>query len=486
MPLVVDDIDLLERLSIFEARESFWAYRRYMNPRMKLGWWQREIANELERFVRDLLDGLAPKLVIEAPPQHGKSQMVVDMITWLAGLKPELGLVYTSFSQRLGVRANLRCQRTYDSAKYQAVFPRTKINAKGVPTEDAQQATRNRELLEYIGQDGYFRNTTVRGSITGEGLDVGVVDDPLKGREAASSQTIRDMTWDWFTDDFFSRFSEEAGLLCILTRWHVDDPIGRLKKEFGDALRVVSYSAIATKNETYRKEGEALFPEHKSLAYLLERKRVMAAANWEALFQQNPQILGGDLIKGEWFPRYKVVPLLKYRIIYGDTAQKTKEANDYSVFECWGMGVDNRIYLLDLIRKKWTAPDLETAAIDFWNKHKAMDVTILGQLRKMKIEDKASGTGLVQCIKRKGFIPVEGIPRGIDKYTRILDGQGYMQSGYVCLPEQASWVFDFIDECEAVTANGSHEFDDQIDPMLDAINDMLGGNNITKLWENMT
>ena len=481
--------DLIELRALEQARRSFWAYRQYINivskRKMKMGWWQREMARELQRFYDDLVAGKRPKLVIEAPPQHGKSKMIVEFITWIAGKNPDLKTIYTSFSERLGVRANLMCQRIYDSEKYKKLFPETVINSVGMGKVDAMGATRNREMIEYVGRDGSFRNTTVRGSITGESLDIGVIDDPIKGREEAGSEAIRDKTWDWLTDDFFTRFSDDAGLLSILTRWHIDDPIGRLRAHFGDEVRVVSYPAIATKDEKFRKKGEPLFPEHKSLEFLLQRKAVMAAVNWEALYQQNPQIVGGEIIKGQHFVRYKQPPIIKQRMVYADTAQKTAERNDFSVFECWGKGEDNKIYLLDLIRGKWEAPELERRAIAFWNKHKAADAVVLGALRKMNVEDKSSGTGLIQSIKAKGQIPIEGVERNKDKYTRVMDVLGYIESGYVCLPEDAPFTNDFIEECEAFTADDSHLHDDQVDPMIDAINDMLATNNVQNLWERM-
>jgi len=470
--LTFTDVDLLEQLAIEEARESFWAYRRLLNPTMKLGWWQRTVARALQTFAEELLAGKAPYLVVEAPPQHGKSKMITELVTWVAGKNPDLQTIYTSFSDRLGVRANLLCQRIYDSPRFQKVFPETRITAQGALAV-GHMAVRNRELIEYAGRDGYFRNTTVRGAITGESLDLGVIDDPIKGRDEARSQTNRDNVWDWLTDDFFTRFSDTAGLLCILTRWHVDDPIGRLKKKMGSAVKVISYPAIATQDERYRKAGEALFPEHKSLAFLEERRRLMARVNWEALYQQNPQIEGGEIIKGAWFSYYTVAPKLRYRAIYGDTAQKTAERNDYSVFECWGHGEDGKAYLLDLIRGKWESPDLKRNAILFWNKHKAQDPERYGALRKLKVEDKVSGTGLIQDIRKEGKIPVEGIERTKDKYTRVLDGVGYIESGYVCVPLEAPWVSEFVAECEDFTANDSHQYDDQVDPMMDAIKDML-------------
>ncbi len=472
-PSSTSDLELLEELARREARQSFWAFRQYFNPKNKWGWFQKEVAQHLQQFAMDVLANKRPKLVIQAPPQHGKSTQVVDWIAWFAGHDPDLQTIYTSFSERLGIRANLKLQRIYDSQKYQLTFPETQISKSNAVTVSSQNL-RNREIIEYAHRDGYFRNTTVNGAITGEGLHIGVVDDPVKGREAAGSQTIRDKTWDWFTDDFFSRFSDEkSGLLCILTRWHLDDPIGRLIKA-DSSVKVLSYPALAVHDELHRKQGEALFPEHKSREFLLERKGLMAASSWESLYQQNPIVIGGEIIRGEWFRRYSVPPRILYRKIYADTAQKTKERNDYSVFECWGFGDDGKIYLLDLIRGKWEAPELKRRAVDFWQKHKAKDATLFGELRQLKVEDKSSGTGLIQEIKRDAKIPVSGIQRNTDKLTRVMDGVGYIESGYVLIPDDAPWVADFITECESFTADNTHSHDDQIDPLMDAIKDMLG------------
>lgn len=474
------DIDLLEQLALAECRESFWAFRQYMNPKMKKGWWQKQVAQICQQFLVELLAGLRPKYLLMAPPQHGKSYQVIDFIAWVSGKHPELRNIFASFSERLGVRANLRLQRLYDSEKYQKVFPHFRLKPRG---DLSIPATRTTELLEYLDNnyrptEGSFRNTTVNGPITGEGLDIGFIDDPIKGRKEAGSETVRNATWDWFTDDFFTRFSELAGFLFIYTSWHSDDPGARLQTEMPDGIKVFRYPAIAIDGAKLmptdpRKpgSGEALFPEHKSAEFIMERKRLQGSANFEALYQQNPQILGGDIIRGFWFQRYKLAPKILFRNIYADTAQKTKEANDYSVFECWGKGEDGKAYLIDLIRGKWEAPELRKRSIDFWNKHKA-DVA-KGPLRVMKIEDKASGTGLIQDLKINAKIPVLPIPRATDKLTRVMDVVSYIESGYVCLPEEAPWVSDFLDECEAFTADDSHSFDDQIDPMCDAISDLL-------------
>jgi predicted phage terminase large subunit-like protein len=490
-----EDIALLEQLAALEAREDFWAFRQYINGQsIKLGWWQREVSNVLTAFYEELMAGNRPKYIIEAPPQHGKSVQIVDFLAWLAGKCPDKRTIYTSFSERLGVRANLRMQRILDSDKYKRVFPDTKLNQSGALSAGSQYL-RNRDILEYVGHEGYFRNTTVRGSITGEGLDLGVIDDPLKGREAAGSETVRDATWDWFTDDFFSRFSEDAGLLTILTRWHIDDPVGRLLA-LDSSVKVFKYPAIAEGKRTAadvknRSDGEPLFQEHKSLEFLLERKKIMIAANWSALYQQNPVVQGGEIIQGAWFKRYSVLPRIQWRKIYVDTAQKTAERNDYSVFEVWGKGESGGAYLIDLLRGKWEAPELRKKARDFWAKHKALDaVDGLGRLRSMVIEDKASGTGLIQDLRssvspsgKVQLIPVEPVERTKDKYTEVGDALPYIESGYVYIPEEAPWVSDFVKEAEEFTADDTHSHDDQIDPMCDAIDEICGGSGKIDIWK---
>ena len=122
-------LELKKEKRLREARASFLSFRKLINPKDKWGWWQEEIAQELQQFFNDLISGKRPKLVIQAPPQHGKSVQIIDFISWLAGKDPDCRTIYTSFSERLGVRANLRLQRVYDSTLYKEIFPNTKINS---------------------------------------------------------------------------------------------------------------------------------------------------------------------------------------------------------------------------------------------------------------------------------------------------------------------------------------------------------------------
>jgi predicted phage terminase large subunit-like protein len=141
--------------------------------------------------------------------------------------------------------------------------------------------------------------------------------------------------------------------------------------------------------------------------------------------------------------------------------------------------------LIDQIRGKWEAPELKRRAVDFWNKHQAFDPVEFGGLRAMAVEDKASGTGLIQDLSMSSSIPVLPIERDKDKLTRVMDVTGYIESGRVFIPEESPFVSEFVAECEAFTPNDSHEHDDQIDPLCDAINDIVATGNVIDVWARM-
>ena len=182
---------------------------------------------------------------------------------------------------------------------------------------------------------------------------------------------------------------------------------------------------------------------------------------------QRPVSVEGALFDMAGFKWWSELPEIEYFCFYADTAQKTGERNDYSVFQFWGKAKSGDIYLVDQIRGKWEAPDLEKMALAFWSKHKNK------QHRGMKVEDKVSGTGLIQSLKRQG-IPIFPIQRNRDKYTRGLDAAPWVASGQVHLPADASFTPTLRSELQMFDGLGTG-FDDQVDPLMDAIADMLGG-----------
>jgi hypothetical protein len=175
-------------------------------------------------------------MALLTPPQHGKSEFAIDFASWVAGKNPDLKTIYASYSDEHGMRANRALQRTLSSESFGKIFP-LRIGAQGWAA--------NANLIEYAGHGGSFRNVTVEGGVTGLALDLGIIDDPFKGRAEANSKLIRDKTWSWFTDEFGTRLSKNAGLLIIMTRWHIDDLLGRLLQRSPQQVRVLRYPAPA-------------------------------------------------------------------------------------------------------------------------------------------------------------------------------------------------------------------------------------------------
>jgi predicted phage terminase large subunit-like protein len=458
------DIALYKLYKAKVASRDFVEFRRYISEYKILeNWFTRDLNARLIRLFEDYQAGKNPKLIIETPPQHGKSLAMTHLLLFLMGKNPHLKIGYGSYSEKLGIRANNYIQRQIDGGRFADVFKNVEIEGRNIRASLGYK--RNDGEVQIIGTGGGFRNFTVLGGLTGETLDFCVLDDPIKDRASANSKRIRDNTWDWFNDVLMTRFNRSFGLILVTTRWHVDDVAGRLQ-QIDEGAEVVSYKAIAEVDEEFRKAGEALFEELKPLSFLQKMKATMNKDSWASLYQQSPVVAGGNMFKRKYLNFYQEIPKMRRILMYADTAMKTKQANDYSVFEVWGLSIDNRAYLLDMIRGKWEAPELLARARVFWKKHKC---------GALKIEDKASGTGLIQHLKRER-IPVVPIPRAVDKVERANDVIIHFEAGQVFLPEKAHFLDDFIEELTRFP-NGTH--DDQVDPMLDALNDFFNARTIT-------
>lgn len=190
-------------------------------------------------------------------------------------------------------------------------------------------------------------------------------------------------------------------------------------------------------------------------------------------YQQNPSPIGGGMFKESYWRYYEILPPDISAIrIYGDTAQKKNEQNDYSVFEVWAKSVTKGIFLIDLVRGKWEAPELESVLVAFWNKHKPNIKKPLGA-SCVKIEDKSSGSSLIQSIKKNYLIPIEPIQRNVDKVFRAMGVVKYFASGFIHIPLDADFVHDYKEEFRKFTPLMTHKHDDQIDPTMDAVEDLL-------------
>ncbi|MEX6224783.1 phage terminase large subunit [Providencia hangzhouensis] len=476
-------LEAFKQRQIERAKNNLLDFTLYTNPIYETGWFNELLFAELDQFLKDAEAGLMPRLMIFAPPRSGKSEAASRRFpAYVLGKHPNWNVIACSYSSDLANRMSRDTQRIITSPRYNEIFPETNLT---LSRAGAGGAIRTAELWEIINskgeiQGGSYRAAGVNGGITGQGMNIGIIDDPAKDYKTASSPTYQEAVIDWYDTTFFTRADPKInGIIIILTRWHKDDLAGQLLKkaeEGGEQWRVVSFPMEAEKHEVHelngkkyslRKPGEILFPERMPQSFV-DKAKQRGSLVWNALYQQRPTAKGGGLIKSEWFGEYKELPPLKWRAVYGDTAQKTKEVNDFSVFEHWGLGVDGYMYLIDMIRGKWEADELKRRAVAFWNSCKHLKNA---PLRHMAIEDKASGTGLIQSIRKDALCPVKAIQRDKDKYTRLMDTQGFIESGYIKLPSDKPFVSDFLVEMESINPD-FNTHDDQLDPMMDAITEM--------------
>ncbi|MCK5126813.1 MAG: phage terminase large subunit [candidate division Zixibacteria bacterium] len=457
----------------------------YTKGDYETGWFNELLCAELDQFLLDVEAGKSPRLMILAPPRSGKSELASRRFpAYAMAKKPKWNVIATSYASPLADKMSRDTQRIIDDKLYSDVFPNTKLPQK---RGGVQRTAEHWETLDAEGEltGASYRAAGVGGGITGQGMNVGIIDDPAKDYKQASSPAYQETVIDWYDTTFYTRRDPKInGIIIILTRWHKKDLAGQLLDRMadgGEQWRVVSFPmewdsdaperhTLNGVTYTLRKKCDILFPERMPRPFV-DACRASGSLTWNALYQQRPTSKGGSLLKSEWFGEYQVLPKMKYTMVIADTAQKIKERHDFSVFEHWGIGDDGYLYLIDLIRGKWESDELKKRARLFWLKCKSLGN---GQCRKMMIEDKSSGTGLIQQLKKsvKPMIPVIPIQRGTDKLTRFMDVQGYIESGYVRLPADAPWLNDFLTECEGITVEFKTH-DDQIDPMMDAIDQML-------------
>lgn len=461
-------------------------FKHRQGIKFRVNWHHRLICDTVQRVI----DGGLKNVVINVPPGSSKTELVaINLIARGLALNPRARFLHISYSDDLALLNSETAREIVQSEEFQQLWP--------LAIADDAKSKKRWNVMHDGKKAGGVYAVSLGGQITGfraghmaEGWQGAIIiDDPLKV-EDAYSKTARAKANRKLVSTVKSRKANpDTPIIVIMQRLAEEDPTGFIKAghvpgewEFINIPALIDDEYVEALPEKFRDQIEddgrdeqgrfSYWPYKEPLADLLELEQKDRYV-FTGQYMQRPSPLGGDIIQGKFFGRYKVLPPLLFRKVFADTAQKTAERNDYSVFECWGKGEDGRIYLLDLIRGKWPAPELKRRAIAFWSKHKNLGDEFSPPLRQMLIEDKSSGTGLIQDIQESGGIPVKGIERVSDKLTRVMDVVSYIESGLVFIPEEAPWVNDFVAECEAFTADDTHAHDDQIDPMVDAINDML-------------
>lgn len=450
------------------------AWPQIIPDRLKWGWHMDAVAEHLEAVA----SGQITRLLVNIPPGTSKSTLIGVMFpAWLWGAcgRPGERYIGAAHEQGLAIRDNRMMRELVTSDWYQSLWP---LSMKGDQNEK----------LYFENEKRGFRQACAVGSMTGRRGSIVAWDDPLSP-EKANSEAHRKEAIRVLTETVPTRLNdpEKSAIIIVMQRLHEQDPSGYILSEgleYEHLCIPMEYEPSRAKTTSIgwkdprTEDGELLMPSRFPPEVIERDKRAMGSYAWAGQMLQRPAPRGGGMFKDEWWQYFTAPPTIQHRAIFADTAMKAKESSDYSVFQCWGKAENGKAVLLDQIRGKWEAPELLAQARAFWAKHKA--VTDKGALRAFKIEDKASGTGLIQTLKREG-VPVQGIQRaaGQDKVSRAMDAAPSIEAGLVMLPKDAPWLSDLLAEAGAFP-NGAN--DDQIDPLCDAVADMILGKGKSAAW----
>lgn len=427
-------------------------------------WHIDAIAEHLEAVHR----GEITRLLVNVPPGSSKSTIIGIMYpAWLWGPAGQPGHRYigAAHEQNLAVRDNRIMRELIKSNWYQKLWP---LSLQGDQNEK----------LYFENESKGFRQACAVKSMTGRRGHTIAWDDPLSP-EKAHSEAGREEAIRVLSETVPTRLNDPktSAIIVVMQRLHEMDPSGFIiEEDLGYDHLCIPMEFDSKRNihtsigwhDPRKEDGELMFPDRFPQEVIDRDKKALGAYAWAGQMQQRPSPAGGGIFKDAWWGYYTATPDISYRTIYADTAQKTKEASDYSVLQCWGHSKTGQAVLLDQVRGKWEAPELMVQARAFWAKHKVAQG--VGTLRAFKVEDKVSGTGLIQSLKREG-LPMIAIQRHVDKLTRAYDAAPFVESGNVLLPKEAPWLSDYLKEFSAFP-NGAH--DDQVDPTMDAVSDILG------------
>ena len=444
-------------LKIREARNNLLSFISVTYKDYKIGWVHQEICETLDNFLKDLIDGKRPRLIITMPPRSGKSEIVSRRFpAYFLGKYPDLSIISVSYSASLAEDFSRDVQRIIDSDEYKKIFPNTKLSDK-----KDKNYKRTSDFFEIVDHKGVYCSAGVGGSITGKGCDILIIDDPIKNRQEANSETVRKKIYDWYSSTAYTRLSPIGGVIMMCTRWQLDDLIGKVLSDKNQKpFHVISYPAIAEHDEPHRKQGEALHPERFSLEILNEIKSTLSTADWLSLYQQKPVPEGGAIFETSKIRYYDESSEPKrFDQIVGswDMTFKENKLSDFVVGQLWGRkGAD--FYLLDMVRDRMDFVKTLKVFINFANKHKKCNCWL--------VEDKANGTAIISTLKKhiSGIIPIT--PKE-SKQERAYAITPYLEAGNIFFPKNQNFTKDLEEEMLQFPA-GAH--DDTVDSMTQALN----------------
>lgn len=391
----------LKKTAAERARRSIIAFASALNPQFDWSPFHKTYYQLLQKFA----EGTIQRLIVSVPPQHGKSLGAsVILPAFMLGKNPNLKITVVSYSLALARRFAAQIQRLIDDETYHTIFPHTQLKNYATPNPKNKTARRTAHEFDCVGYDGGLKSVGRTGSLTGNTVDLLILDDLYKDALEANSPLIRDRVWEWYNAVARTRLHNAAQELIVETRWHEDDIIGRLKK----CERVVeltsweqlehpqpatwfalSFEALKTSPASPldpRKPGEALWP-HKHSEQWLRQRRNADPNLFEALFQGNPEPKEGRLY--ETFQTYRKLPAnpLK-RANYTDTADT---GNDKLCSICYLTDEAGICYITDVVYTDQAMELTESAVAQMLQRN---------QTTMARIESNNGGRGFGRAVER--------------------------------------------------------------------------------------
>lgn len=440
------------------CRRNLAEYWQNAYPQFEIFAWQVHLCARLERFLEQVERGESPRLIIQAPPQHGKSMVVSRAFpAWVLGKHPDWPLILGSYAKSLAMQHGRWIRNTLGDVRHTSVFPDPRCRLSNDSAAVDQFV---------LAGEGQLLSRGVGGGTTGNPARIFIVDDPFADRQQAESQTIRVGVRDWFTSVVSTRVAPGGGVIVMNTRWHTDDLAGWLIEQSeadpeADQWEVLSYPAIAEAGDMLgRPVGAAL--GRYSASQLAKMKRSMPTRDWLSMYQQRPTAATGTYFQVGMVNRLAgvAVPILRRLYQAWDLALTPEQSDlDYSVGVTVGVDYLGRYWLVDLVRGQWSPDQCAKQIIRFQQKHGAKMVWMEGGPPFLGVQP-----SLVHEMRRSGlWIPYESISHGGKaKDVRAIPLRGILNGGNLYVPADAPWWKDLEAELASFPAGKN---DDQVDAL---------------------
>lgn len=408
-----------------------------------------------------IIQGTCKRAMFLMPPGSAKSTYAtVRFPAYYLGRLKSRGVICASYNDTLASQFGKKTRNLIRQHETKVLFPNLTL------TSDSQAKG------EWDTQEGgFYFAVGIGGGVTGRRADLGVIDDPIRGRKDADSELIRQNCWSWYIDDFRTRLKPGAAILLIQTRWHEDDLAGRILPEDwngesgkivardGETWEVVCLPAEARENDIMgRKPGEWLWTDWFTEEWWLQTKRSViqnGLRSWNSLYQQTPVDDEGTFFRREWFNRYDLGKAPKTNN-YQSTDFATREGEgDYTELGIFGMDAKEDLYVLDWWFSQSTTDvwiEEQLTQYDRWKCYAAFGET--GQIRR-------SVEPFIEMRSRQRHIypRLEWLVRSGDKASMARAFQGLASAGRVYIP-YCEWGDRLIDQlCKFPTG----KYDDAVD-----------------------